>query len=210
MPPKKDTLSKLKQKERAAREDLIIDAARSVFGAKTYDKVSMQEIANAAGIAKSSIYTYFKNQEALFVEAAYRDTQRFINELEAQLQTRSQADRLDTLIAHFIDYNTRNEVYWQMITRFSLYGEISGDASRKLDVVSRRFMDLLDLVFVDSPPETDRRLLSHALFAALSGILIAFRKYPGRTEEERLAHMQRVGKLVKDMFAAYLNHPDKG
>ena len=40
------------------REDLIIDAARTVFGSKTYDKVSMQEIANAAGIAKSSIYTY--------------------------------------------------------------------------------------------------------------------------------------------------------
>ena len=67
---KKNTLSKLKQQEREIREDLIIDAARTVFGTKTYDKVSMQEIANAAGIAKSSIYTYFKNQEALFVEAA--------------------------------------------------------------------------------------------------------------------------------------------
>jgi hypothetical protein len=33
----------------------------------------------------------------------------------------------DALIAHFLEYNTRNEVYWQMITRFSLYGEISGE-----------------------------------------------------------------------------------
>lgn len=205
--PKKDTFSKLKQKEREAREDLIIDAARTVFGAKTYDRVSMQEIANAAGIAKSSIYTYFKNQEALFVEAAYRDTQRFINELEAHLQEKSEAEKLEALIAHFLDYNTRNEVYWQMITRFSLYGEISGDASRKLDVVARRFMDLLGLVFDERRPAADQRLLSHALFAALSGILIAFRKYPGRSEAERLAHMQRVGRLVKDMFESYINRP---
>jgi len=205
--PSKDTLSKLKQKERAAREDLIIDAARTVFGTKTYDKVSMQEIANAAGIAKSSIYTYFRNQEALFVEAAYRDTQRFINELEARLQEKNEGERLEALIAHFLDYNTRNEVYWQMITRFSLYGEISGDASRKLDVVARRFMDLLDLVFDERPPATDKRLLSHTLFAALSGILIAFRKYPGRSEAERLAHMQRVGRLVKDMFERYIDCP---
>jgi len=205
--PSKDTLSKLKQKERAAREDLIIDAARTVFGTKTYDKVSMQEIANAAGIAKSSIYTYFRNQEALFVEAAYRDTQRFINELEARLQEKNEGERLEALIAHFLDYNTRNEVYWQMITRFSLYGEISGDASRKLDVVARRFMDLLDLVFDERPPATDKRLLSHTLFAALSGILIAFRKYPGRSEAERLAHMQRVGRLVKDMFERYIDRP---
>ena len=205
--PKKGTLSRLKQQEREIRRDLIIDAARTVFGAKTYDKVSMQEIANAAGIAKSSIYTYFKNQEALFVEAAYRDTQRFIGELETQLQGKNDADRLETLIAHFLAYNTRNEVYWQMITRFSLYGEISGESSRKLDVVARRFMDLLDLVFTDRLPGADKRLLSHTLFAALSGILIAFRKYPGRSETEILAHMQRVGRQVKQMFEAYLNRP---
>ena len=200
----KGTLSRLKQQERETREDLIIDAARTVFGSKTYDKVSMQEIANAAGIAKSSIYTYFKNQEALFVEAAYRDTKRFIGELEKKLQESDDARKLETLIAHFLEYNTRNEVYWQMITRFSLYGEISGESSRKLDVVARRFMDLLDLVFADLPADVDRRMLSHSLFAALSGILIAFRKYPGRSEDESLEHMQRVGRLFRDMFQVYL------
>jgi AcrR family transcriptional regulator len=201
---KKDTLSKLRRQERGIREDLIIDAARTVFGSKTYDKVSMQEIANAAGIAKSSIYTYFDNQEALFVEAAYRDTQRFIGELEDHLRDKDDSQKLDALIAHFLEYNTRNEVYWQMITRFSLYGEISGESSRKLDVVARRFMDLLDLVFADAPAGTDKRLMSHTLFASLSGILIAFRKYPGRSEDESLAHMQRVGRLIKDMFDVYL------
>ena len=207
---KKDTLNKLRQKERETREDLIIDAARTVFGSKTYDKVSMQEIANAAGIAKSSIYTYFANQEALFVEAAYRDTQRFIAELEARLKGKNEDEKLETLIAHFLEYNTRNEVYWQMITRFSLYGEISGESSRKLDVVARRFMDLLDLVFADAPAGTDKRLLSHTLFASLSGILIAFRKYPGRSETESLAHMQRVGRLIKAMFDGYLGRAEGG
>ena len=202
-------MSKLRQRERETREDLIIDAARTVFGAKTYDKVSMQEIANAAGIAKSSIYTYFTNQEALFVEAAYRDTQRFIAELETRLQDKDDSEKLATLIAHFLEYNTRNEVYWQMITRFSLYGEISGESSRKLDVVARRFMDLLDLVFADAPAGTDKRLLSHTLFASLSGILIAFRKYPGRSEAESLVHMQRVGRLIKDMFDDYLGRSDE-
>jgi len=203
----KSTLSRLKQQERETRKDLIIDAAKTVFGTKTYDKVSMQEIANAAGIAKSSIYTYFKNQEALFVEAAYRDTKRFISELETHLEGKGDSEKLDALITHFLEYNTRNEVYWQMITRFSLHGKIGGESARKLDVVARRFMDLLDLVFVDIPEEADKRLLSHSLFAALSGILIAFRKYPGRSETESLEHMQRVGRLIRDMFDVYLNRP---
>lgn len=196
-------MRELKAREREVRRDLIIDAARKVFGAKTYDNVSMQEIANEAGIAKSSIYTYFQNQEDLFVEAAYRDTNRFISELEQKLGGGTDSLSLEILIDQFIDYCTVNEVYWKMITRFSLYGEISNASARKLDVVARRFMDVLDLVFEGETDPEQQRLFSHALFASLSGILIAFRKYPGRSAEESLTHMKRVGHLVKDMFDAY-------
>ena len=202
---KKDTLSKLRQKEREIREDLIIDAAQKIFGTKTYDKVSMQEIANAAGIAKSSIYTYFANQEALFVEAAYRDTQRFIGELEARLQDQDDSRKLETLIAHFLEYNTRNEVYWQMITRFSLYGEISGESSRKLDVVARRFMDMLDLVFADVPAGTDKRLLSHTLFAAQ--MMLVVNKVPAVFSDAQVK--RQVEQAYHAEVAAVLPHSDE-
>ncbi len=200
---KNSTLRELKAREREVRRDLTIDAARKVFGLKTYDKVSMQEIANEAGIAKSSIYTYFQNQEDLFVEAAYRDTSRFISELEQRLAGQTGHASIETLIDEFIDYCTVNEVYWKMITRFSLYGEISNASARKLDVVARRFMDMLDLVFEGEADPEQQRLYSHALFAALSGILIAFRKYPGRSTEESLAHMKKIGRLIQKMFAAH-------
>ncbi len=200
---KNSTLRNLKAREREVRRDLIIDAARKVFGAKTYDKVSMQEIANEAGIAKSSIYTYFQNQEDLFVEAAYRDTNRFVNELEERLGGDRGSASMATLIDEFIDYCTVNEVCWKMITRFSLYGEISNASARKLDVVARRFMDMLDLAFASENDPEQRRLYSHALFASLSGILVAFRKYPGRSTEESLAHMKKVGHLIEKMFEAY-------
>ena len=200
---KTNTLRDLKAQEREVRRDLIIDAARKVFGTKTYDKVSMQEIANEAGIAKSSIYTYFQNQEDLFVEAAYRDTSRFISELEQKLSKDPGRASFQTLVDEFIDYCTVNEIYWKMITHFSLYGEISNASARKLDVVARQFMDMLDLVFESEADPEQRRLFSHTLFASLSGILIAFRKYPGRSTEESLAHMKKIGQLFQMMFAAY-------
>ncbi len=200
---KNSTLRELKLKEREVRRDLIIDAARKVFGVKTYDKVSMQEIANAAGIAKSSIYTYFGSQEELFVEAAYRDTNRFISKLEQRLIRKKERPALEVLIAEFIDFCTANEVYWKMITRFSLHGEIGSASVGKLDAVARRLMDMLDLVFKSESNPEQRRLYSHALFASLSGILIAFRKYPGRSSNESLAHMHKIGRLVNNMFAAH-------
>jgi AcrR family transcriptional regulator len=200
---KNSTLRELKVREREVRRDLIIDAARKVFGTKTYDKVSMLEIANEAGIAKSSIYTYFQNQEDLFVEAAYRDTARFVSELERKIEAAPERAAFGTLVDEFIDYCTVNAIYWKMITRFSLHGEISNASARKLDVVARRFMDMLDRVFGDETDPDRQRLFSHALFAALSGILIAFRKYPGRSAEESLAHMKKIGQLFEGMFAAY-------
>jgi rubrerythrin len=101
---KRDTLNKLKQQERQIREDLIIDAARTVFGAKTYDQVSMNEIAKAAGIAKSSIYTYFPNQEALFVETADNEREhakRFFKFLEGgdlEIQASYPAGKIGTTV----------------------------------------------------------------------------------------------------------------
>jgi len=199
----RNTLNKLKQQEREIRENLIIDAARMVFGAKTYDQVSMNEIAKAAGIAKSSIYTYFPNQEALFVETAFRDTGEFI----AALKKRVQAERspsLEAFINAYLDYHIEHDAHWRMITHFALHGNIGEASAEKLNQISRQVMDLLETVLKKFDYRGDTRLLSHTLFAALSGIMISFRKYPGRTESDRIAHMKRIAKMVERMLLVFI------
>ncbi|MBU2628830.1 MAG: TetR/AcrR family transcriptional regulator, partial [Proteobacteria bacterium] len=100
---KKNTLLKLKEKERESRQALIIEAARQVFGEKTYDRVSMAEIANSAGIGKSSIYTYFKSQEELYALIAYHDAGLFIKELENKIRKPNE-NVVKTAIDYFLDY----------------------------------------------------------------------------------------------------------
>jgi len=180
---------------------LIVEAARAVFGEKTYEKVSMAEIAKSAGIAKSSIYTYFSSQESLFVEIAYRDTRRFIENLESQIVA---ADRLslEKVITYFLDYYIEQEAQWRMITHFALYGNKSNASVEKLDRISRRLLDQFALVFEKLGYSGDTRMLAHTLFSALSGILIAFRKYPGRSETQKIAHMKRLGRRFEKMFGA--------
>lgn len=200
---KKGTLNRLKQQERQLREDLIIDAARTVFGTKTYDQVSMNEIAKAAGMAKSSIYTYFPNQEALFVETAYRDTQAFIASLRQWVERESESP-VRALMDGFLDYSIAHDAHWRMITHFALHGNISHASGEKLNQLSIQIMDLLEMVLRKIGCYQDTRLLAHTLFAALSGILISFRKYPGRTEAERLGHMKRIARRVEAMLLVYM------
>jgi len=198
---KNDTLLKLKEKERETRQELIIAAARTVFGAKTYERVSMAEIAKAAGIAKSSIYTYFTSQESLFVEIAVRDTNHFIGKLEKQMTVKAPLS-LDQVITFFLDYYIENEAQWRMITHFALYGNKRNESVDKLDRVARRLMDQLTAVFENLGYTGNTRILAHTLFSSLSGTLIAFRKYPGRSEAQKIAHMKRIGRRFEKMFGA--------
>ncbi|MBU2513427.1 TetR/AcrR family transcriptional regulator [bacterium] len=197
------TLSKLKEKERETRQKLIIDAARKVFEKKTYDSVSMAEIAKTAGMAKSSIYTYFSSQESLYVEVAYRDSNYFIKELEKKIQL-SETHSVETVITHFLDYYILHKAQWRMITHFALHGDTVHESVEKLNEISRKLMDTFDSILKKLDYKGNTRLLAHTLFASLSGILISFRNYPGRTEEERIAHMKRIGEKIKDMMIALI------
>lgn len=212
-----NTLSKLKVKERKLRQQIIIDAAREVFGQKTYDKASMAEIAKVAGIAKSSIYTYFKSQEELYAKIAYMDSCNFIDDLQSRIHKagmgqagRKKPDKdpismdrgeifVKICITHFLEYYITHTAQWRMITHFALHGNKDMAAVDQLNEIGRRLMDLFESVFKKLGCDREARIFAHTLFACLSGILIAFRNYPGRTEVERIAHMTRIGDVVEAM-----------
>ncbi|WDP89537.1 MAG: TetR/AcrR family transcriptional regulator [Desulfobacter sp.] len=201
--PKPSTLSKLKQEDRKLRRNLIIDAAQKIFGTKTYDKASMREIAREAGMAVSSIYTYFENQEALFVQAILRETNELLDELEAMVETDDHID-IEVLMNRYLDFYIDHENHWRMITHFFLFGNISSQAFERLNNVARRILNIFDRIFEKMNYGGDVRILSHAFFSCLSGILISFRKYPGRDDEEIRTHMKRVGAVIRGMLLPYI------
>jgi AcrR family transcriptional regulator len=51
--------------ERPGTRDRILEAAIDLFSKKGYDAVSMQDIADAVGIRKSSIYSHFKGKDEI-------------------------------------------------------------------------------------------------------------------------------------------------
>ena len=200
---KKDTLSRLKVQERKLRQQIIVDAAREVFGQKTYDKASMAEIARTAGIGKSSIYTYFNSQEELYARIAYMDACEFIDDLEKKV--RKSETPLTVCISYFLEYYIEQKSQWRMITHFALHGNKEMGAVEQLNDIGRRLMTVFATVFEGLGSSQNPRLLAHTLFSCLSGILIAFRNYPGRTEPERISHMKRIGSMVEEMVLALVN-----
>jgi AcrR family transcriptional regulator len=57
-------------------KEALLDAARELFLSQGYVAVSMQQIAEAAGMTKGAPYYHFKNKEDLFVTVFLREIER--------------------------------------------------------------------------------------------------------------------------------------
>ena len=53
--------------EKRAKRQEIIDAAARLFGKGVYSAITMSSIAREAGVAKGTVYLYFRTKEELFL-----------------------------------------------------------------------------------------------------------------------------------------------
>jgi TetR/AcrR family transcriptional regulator, fatty acid metabolism regulator protein len=69
----------------------ILDAARTVFSRQGYDRASVEDVAGEAGVAKGTLYLYFKSKEELYLAALARDLTGLAHKARAEM------DRVPTL-----------------------------------------------------------------------------------------------------------------
>ena len=87
-----------KQAERrAATSEAILTAARRLFGTQGFAATTMDEIADAAGIAKGAVYHHFKTNEAVF-EAVFDSVSRDLV-MEIDSAARTEKDVLAAMVA---------------------------------------------------------------------------------------------------------------
>jgi AcrR family transcriptional regulator len=197
---KKNTLSRFKEKEREARRELIMDSAEKVFANSPFDRVSMREIANDAGIATSSIYTYFPNQDTLFVEVTLRNTNALIDELNAIIAASPRHELIERTMNAFLEFISRHDSHFRMMVLFMTRGNLNPESLHKLNEMMRRGLDVFENIFTAIGYAGDKRMLAHLFLASLNGILVTYRKLPGRTEEQVMAHMEKVGQVMADLI----------
>ncbi len=61
-----------RQREKEQRKTEILDAAERLFFSRSYENVSMDEIARSVELNKATLYLYFENKETLFASIVLR------------------------------------------------------------------------------------------------------------------------------------------
>ncbi len=194
------TFADLKEQEKEAKRKVLLQAAIHVFSEKSLQKASLREIADAAGISHASIYRYFADKQALFVEAFLLGAKELEEKLEKLINTPPAHDLLQRTAATIIDYLNEHDHYFMMMTQFMLEGGLSAKSVRRLNQAMKSFLDKIETIVRLSGGHSNARYLAHTFFACLNGILITFHNYPGRSSKELHKHMKTLSLVFIQMF----------
>ncbi|MCM5681872.1 TetR/AcrR family transcriptional regulator [Schlegelella sp. S2-27] len=82
-----------------AREDAILVSVNRLLAEKSFDLMTVDEVAADVGIAKASLYKHFNSKEALAAAAMVRVLQRAIDFVDGLQAQAPEADALDQLRA---------------------------------------------------------------------------------------------------------------
>ncbi|GGJ32757.1 TetR/AcrR family transcriptional regulator [Paenibacillus hunanensis] len=98
--------------------DLILDAAYELFGVDGFYETKISDIANRAGIAKGTVYLYFKSKEELCLAVTRRDCEQFLDNLhEALRPCTNMADKLYVIAVHHTRYHFERRKYTKLVFR---------------------------------------------------------------------------------------------
>jgi AcrR family transcriptional regulator len=205
----KSTLTKLRERERETRRNLIIDAAIKLFATKPFKQVGMRDIAAGAGLSPASIYRYFSDRDALFVEALCRESEAIGARIE-EIAQEGVNQPVEQVAINFVDYLMEHDSFFQMMTHFMIEGGIAEGALERFNATERSLLSAFDELFRKVGAKGNVRLISHAFFAALNGLLITFRNYPGRKQEESTRHIHRLATLMAEIFREGVSAKNRG
>jgi AcrR family transcriptional regulator len=101
----------------------IVRAARRVIGELGFDEASMERIAHEAGIAKGTIYLYFRNKEELLADVAEHGFHQLMDRARpAVARARGAAPKLVGLLTAALEHASANREIFRALQERTQHG----------------------------------------------------------------------------------------
>jgi TetR/AcrR family transcriptional regulator, regulator of autoinduction and epiphytic fitness len=134
---------------RGGSREAIVDAAQGLFLKRGFGSVSMDELAEAAGLARRTLYNQFASKEEIFREMLLRVSRQLESAFPPGIETQGEVEEVLPLIARVILELHKNPEYLGFLRM------VVAD-SRQFPWIAEEFATVMD-------PQTDRlvRYLAH-------------------------------------------------
>ena len=202
---------------KSAKTKEIAQAALAVFSITGYAQASIEQIAQEAGIGKSTVYEYYKTKEELFLAAIMEGAEDWIADLKhIGRKTSDPVQRLGLIAELYLESCEKNQqgtrLFLEVITQTCLQGGIFYDRPHLIRELHQRIVRVMVEYLLDgvSRGQLKPGIARNAekicinLMAFLDGILMH-----GLIEEGYINVREQIALFLEYMIPLLINGPDK-
>ena len=102
---------------KAKRRDQILEEAARLFSSQRFDEVLMDDIAQSAGVAKGTLYTYFSDKEELYFAVIFEGISR-LNQgvLEKAGSQKDPEKKLRDIVHSIVSFVAQNGFFYKLLS----------------------------------------------------------------------------------------------
>ena len=125
---------------------LIVQTAVKLFSEQPFHKVRLDDVAEAAGVGKGTVYIYFKNKEELYYSLIYEGFAEMVDRTAAQVSEPGldAAAKLRVIVAGMVDYGVHQPQLFEVLRTVGV-----PDATSSWDVKRKALAVLTEKVIRD-------------------------------------------------------------
>lgn len=202
---------------RAEREEQMVEAATRIFATRGFAAASMDEIAEASGITKPMLYSYFGSKEGLFLACVEKGS----SALRARVRAAAMGAKTpqQALYAGFVAvmrFVDDNDELWAVLYPHGLGsgGAFEEAAARAHDEMSALLTELMTMLATSRGVDAEVALESEPMAHALTGATIAVGSWSRGRDEPAELHALRLMNFawmgLGDLIEGELWLPDGG
>ena len=102
---------------KAKRRDQVLEEAARLFSSRRFDEVLMDDIAQSAGVAKGTLYTYFSDKEELYFAVIFEGISRLNHEvLERASSQKDPEEKLRDIVHSIVSFVAQNGFFYKLLS----------------------------------------------------------------------------------------------
>jgi AcrR family transcriptional regulator len=170
---------------RPERERQMLTVAGKAFAARGFHAVSMDEIADQAGISKPMLYHYFGSKEGLYVAYVRQEGRSLLTSMrEATDPAASPEDRLWAGTLAFLDYVDQHRSGWALLYQEAV--SHGGPLAAEIAELRAGIAAIVHRLFAGgagAPADEASEVLAHAFVGAGESVANWWLEHPGHPRE---------------------------
>jgi AcrR family transcriptional regulator len=187
--------------EDSGKYQQILDAAIGLFSERGFDSASIQDIAQAAGVAKGTVYLYFKSKDDLMDQVYKHCYELDIKACGAGLEKESHAiDKLCLRMDNIIEYLLTHpkEARIEQMYKLSISGK-KGSSFYQEEMYQAIYGIVEEGIGKGELRDMPAALLTQIYYGMANGLYHGFQDDPKLWEQEKIR--EQCHQLIRDSMA---------